>query len=83
MLADVDKPDSTLREGQPRAEAWHMIKRRRSLAAIATLCLCAVGVAVFVASRGNPETGPLGVPVHAADAPCVNSAPTRLAGRAR
>lgn len=55
-----------------------MIKRRRSLAAIATLALCLAGLAIVVANRNDLATGPLGVPVHAADAPCVNSRPDEV-----
>jgi len=57
-----------------------MIKRSRFLAATATLALLTVGAAIFLASRTDPATGPLGVPIHVADAPCVNSRPDE-AGR--
>ena len=56
-----------------------MIKRRRSLAAIATLRLCAVGVAIFVAAALSCD-GPLGVPFMPPMLPCVNSRPDE-AGR--
>jgi len=55
-----------------------MINQRRSVAAMATLALCSAGLAIVVASRNDLATGPLGVPVHAADVPCVNSRPDEV-----
>lgn len=55
-----------------------MLKGRASLGVMMALGLCAAGLPTVAASGSDFGTGPFGVPIHAADAPCVNGRPDEL-----